>query len=283
MADCTLYMHLSKLISGSSERYRSPGRGIKDQYPDQPHHILLSQSIFWSKSEQSCGCFDPKSNCVELKSTRVPIYTHYWFIREVHESWEGKQGPIQCQNPPYSTKPTPLFEQIEQFCGYFNQKCNYVGLYIVRSPVKLIISSSERHMGPERWTKDRFLDQPRNILPKQINPILDKIWSRGRRPKRSPGAQNKGKDTVLLTKHLACTHRRHPWGSRWYIHAHPDIHCVIHRTHAHQPDKVFCVSMQSPVARMFQAVTTKSNYVGLFMIKIPIHTHHWFIREVHES
>ena len=41
--DCVVSVYQYKFIISSLERYFSPGRGIKDQFLDQPCHILLSQ------------------------------------------------------------------------------------------------------------------------------------------------------------------------------------------------------------------------------------------------
>ena len=130
---------------------------------------------------------------------RIPMQTHYWFIKEAHESWERDQRQIYCLILPHSTKPIPYLEQnwvvlwlcwpktqlckivhcnntskiswlvhhkgawvlggesttdflpnldvtwrgqpiicinIEYVCGYFDQKYNYVGSYIIRVPIK---------------------------------------------------------------------------------------------------------------------------------------------------
>ena len=42
---------------------------------------------------------------------RIPIHTHYWFIKEAHESWERDQRQISCLPSPHSTKPIPHLEQ----------------------------------------------------------------------------------------------------------------------------------------------------------------------------
>ena len=128
------------------------------------------------------------------------MHTHYWFIKEAHESWERDQRQISCLISPHSTKQLPHLEQnwvvvwlcwpetqlcksfstskiswlvhhkgawvlggestryflpnldvtwrgqpifcinIEYVCGSFDQKYNYVGSYIIRVSIKLIVA-----------------------------------------------------------------------------------------------------------------------------------------------
>ena len=56
----------------------------------------------------------------------IPINTHYWFIREVHESWGRNQRQSSCLTLPHYAKPNPnlkqnwvilwLFQPITQLC-----------------------------------------------------------------------------------------------------------------------------------------------------------------------
>ena len=57
---------LIKVIIGSSERYINPGLAIRDRFLVPPHHFLLSQSIFWRKTDTFCCCSGPKHMCVWL-------------------------------------------------------------------------------------------------------------------------------------------------------------------------------------------------------------------------
>ena len=56
---CILYRYKKKIMS-PSQRYNNSRRAIKDIFLVQPHHILPSQPILWSKAEFSCGYFDQK-------------------------------------------------------------------------------------------------------------------------------------------------------------------------------------------------------------------------------
>ena len=51
--------------------------------------------------------------------TGMPMNTHYWFIREVHESWERDQRQISCPTSPHSTKPNPNLAQNWVVLGLF--------------------------------------------------------------------------------------------------------------------------------------------------------------------
>ena len=42
---------------------------------------------------------------------RIPMHTHYLFIKEAHESWERDQRQIYCPFSSHSTKPIPYLEQ----------------------------------------------------------------------------------------------------------------------------------------------------------------------------
>ena len=82
--------------------------------------------------------FQPKCNYTGLHMTRMPINTHYWFIREAHESWERDQRQNSCPTSPHSTKPTPNLEQHWVVLLLFWPKTQLAGwLCIIRTLVTL--------------------------------------------------------------------------------------------------------------------------------------------------
>ena len=47
---------------------------------------------------------------VGLYIIRAPTNTHFWFIRDVHASWEVEQSPMSWPTLPYYTKANPYFK-----------------------------------------------------------------------------------------------------------------------------------------------------------------------------
>ena len=161
--------------------------------------IYQANPYFVAKLTSFFCCFNQKRNYAGLYMIGMPMNTHYWFIREVHESWERDQRHVLCPTSPCSTKWNPNFEQnwvvlwlfcpktqlcrivhckntsnnsllvnhkgasvlggkpkadflpnlvtterdqpiiwskIECVCGYVDHKCNYIGSYTIRVPIK---------------------------------------------------------------------------------------------------------------------------------------------------
>ena len=89
-------------------------------YQANPYFVANLTSFF-------C-CFNQKRNYAGLHMIGMPIHTHYWFIREVHESWERDQRHVSCPTSPHSTKRNPNFEQIWVVLWLFCQKTQLYGI-----------------------------------------------------------------------------------------------------------------------------------------------------------
>ena len=90
-------------------------------YQANPYFVAKLTSLF-------C-CFNQKRNYAGLYMIGMPINTHYWFIREVHESWERDQSQTSCPTSPYYAKPNPSLEQNSVFLWLFwpkTQLCRIV-------------------------------------------------------------------------------------------------------------------------------------------------------------
>ena len=65
---------------------------------------------------------------------KMPEKTHYWFIRETHESCERNQRQSYCPTLPHSTNPSPLIESnIDLLCGYFDPKTQLYMIFYYKS------------------------------------------------------------------------------------------------------------------------------------------------------
>ena len=92
------------------KRLMKPCRRITDIFLLQPHYIIHSQQICWSKVEHFSGYIYQNHNCIWSLILRIPIKDHYYFTRKAHKSWAGNQRQVFSPALPFSTKPISILE-----------------------------------------------------------------------------------------------------------------------------------------------------------------------------